>query len=164
MASYGDGYIWRSTGITHDETGFPCTGDPSMIDHQIRRIHDKIYLNCDDIVMAQLVKMEDAEVAVVAMGSVARSALKAISLARAKGIKAGLCRLITIWPFPEKVIAAFAGQVRAIIVPELNLGQIQGQVRQTIEGKTQLIGVNRIDSRLITPDQILETILRGIDN
>ncbi len=158
MASYGDGYIWHTTGIIHDETGFPCTSNPNMIDFQVRRLHDKIAFNRDDIVTVDMRQMDDAEIAVVAMGSVARSAVKAVKMARDRGIKAGLIRLVTIWPFPDEEIIQYTSQLKAFVVPELNLGQIQGQLRQTVEGRTKIVGVNRIDSKLITPEQILESI------
>ncbi|MEW6660924.1 MAG: 2-oxoacid:acceptor oxidoreductase subunit alpha [Bacillota bacterium] len=162
MASFGDGYIWYTTGIIHDETGFPCTGNPALIDFQVRRLHQKIYVNRKDIVTVDVREMEDAEVAVIAMGSVARSAVKAVKLARAKGIRAGLFRLVTMWPFPEEELLSYMPRLKSIVVAELNLGQLQGQVRQTVEGRARVVGVNRIDSRLITPEQILAAILQEV--
>ena len=162
MATYGDGYIWYTTGILHDQQGFPATSSPAMMDFLIRRLHEKIQLNRSDIVTTDIRDMEDAEIAIVAMGSVARSAVKALRLAREKGIKTGLFRLITVWPFPDEEILTYAPKLKAIVVPELNLGQIQGQLRQVVGDKTRVVGVNRVDSKLITPEQILEVVLQEV--
>jgi 2-oxoglutarate/2-oxoacid ferredoxin oxidoreductase subunit alpha len=159
MASFGDGYIWSTTGISHDPSGFPCTANPAMIDFQIRRLHHKIERNRSDIITLDARHMEDAEICVVALGSVARSAVRAVKLAREQGIKAGLFRPVTLWPFPDAELLAVAGRVKTFLVAEMNLGQLQGQVKQVLEGKSQVKGIQRIDSRLITAKEILAAIV-----
>jgi 2-oxoglutarate/2-oxoacid ferredoxin oxidoreductase subunit alpha len=159
MASFGDGYIWSTTGITHDPTGFPCTANPQMIDFQIRRLHHKIAENLKDIITLDTRHMEDAEICVVAVGSIARSAVRAVKLAREKGIKVGLFRPITLWPFPDAELLAFTRKVKTFLVAEMNLGQLQGQVKQVVEGKSQVKGIQRVDSRLITAQELLDAIV-----
>ena len=87
-----------------------------------------------------------------------RSARRAVILAREMGIKAGLFRPITIWPFPAGETASLCAQAGAIIVPELNLGQLIGEVERVARGNTKVIGVNRVTGDLITPDEILDII------
>lgn len=157
MANFGDGYRFHVTGLIHDETGFP-RGLGSDGDYLVRRLVNKVLSKPDQILMVEEVEMEDAQVAVVACGPVARSAKRAIALARGQGIKAGLVRPITIWPFPEDAIREAAQKVDAIVVPELNLGQIALEVERNACGNARVHRLNRVDAELITPDEILAKI------
>ena len=107
---------------------------------------------CDEV------ETGDAEVIVVAFGSVARSAQRAVKEARARGIKAGLIRPATIWPFPEHVIRKYAGKARAFLVPEMNFGQLVLEVERVAGGKSAVHPYNRVDSEIITPTEILNAI------
>jgi 2-oxoglutarate ferredoxin oxidoreductase subunit alpha len=157
MANFGDGYRFHVTGLVHDETGFP-RGKGSDGDYLVRRLTDKILNNLANILMVEGYMLEDAEIALVAYGSVARSAKRAVNLAREKGIKAGLLRPITIWPFPDEEVRKLAENVETIIVPEMNLGQIVREVERCATGKANVYGLNRIDAELITPEEILAKI------
>lgn len=157
MASFGQGYRYHVTGLTHDETGFP-TNDTEKAGILIERLHNKIENNLDDIVQVETLMMEDAEIAVVAYGCTARSAARAVKDARAKGIKAGLFRPITIWPFPAKELKQYAPKLKQVIVAEMNLGQLIIEVERQIAGKVPVDGVLRADGELITPAQILSRI------
>ncbi|NHM28654.1 2-oxoacid:acceptor oxidoreductase subunit alpha [Desulfofundulus sp. TPOSR] len=157
MANFGDGYRYHVTGLVHDEKGNPTT-DPQVAESLILRLHRKIYDHLDDVVTAEGYQLEDAEVVVVAYGAVARSAKRAVKDARAAGIKAGLFRPVTIWPFPEKEVAELAGRVRHIIVAEMNLGQLKGEVERAVQGRVRVTGVNRLNGELITFDEILSAI------
>jgi len=93
----------------------------------------------------------------VAFGTQALSAIGAMHEARAKGIKAGVLRLITIWPFPEDIVRACCAKARAVVVPEMNLGQVRLLVGSALANTgIKIVGVNRVDSITITPAQILE--------
>ena len=157
MASFGEGYRYHVTGLTHDETGFP-TNDTEKAGVLINRLHNKVDMNLDDIVQVETLMMDDAEIAVVAYGSTARSAARAIKDARAQGIKAGLFRPITIWPFPAKELKQYVPQLKQVIVAEMNLGQLILEVERQVAGKSPVHGVLRADGELITPAQILARI------
>ncbi|UCH31963.1 MAG: 2-oxoacid:acceptor oxidoreductase subunit alpha [Candidatus Bathyarchaeota archaeon] len=130
MACFGEGYHFHATGLTHDETGTPKTVSIEEQSKLVKRLCEKIRKNVDKIVKVEEVMLEDADVAVLAYGITSRAALSAVRKARSIGIKAGLLRLITIWPFPEKLVANIAQQVQAIIVPEMNCGQLVREVER----------------------------------
>ncbi|SHF21161.1 2-oxoglutarate ferredoxin oxidoreductase subunit alpha [Desulfofundulus australicus DSM 11792] len=157
MASFGEGYRYHVTGLVHDEKGNPTT-DPQVAESLLLRLHRKIYDHLDDVVSVEGYQLEDAEVTVVAYGAAARSAKRAVKEARAAGIKAGLLRPVTIWPFPEKEVAELAGRVRHIIVAEMNLGQLKGEVERAVRGRVGVSGVNRVNGELITFEEILSAI------
>ncbi|HES59169.1 MAG TPA: hypothetical protein ENO18_01950 [Caldithrix sp.] len=102
----------------------------------------------------------DAKIGLVAYGSSARSAKNALRMAREKGIKAGMVRIKTLWPFPTSRINAFAQQLDALIVPELNLGQIAHEVEHAVKGKLEVHRVNKINGDPIHPKEILDKIER----
>ncbi len=100
MAIAGEGYHFHVTGLTHDERGYPAMTAEAQ-DKLVRRLVDKIRLNTKDIIRYEEVNTDDAEVIVVSYGISARIARYAVQMARDEGIKAGLLRLITVWPFAE---------------------------------------------------------------
>ena len=102
--------------------------------------------------------LEDAEVVLWAYGSSARSARYAVNELRKEGIKAGLFRPLTLWPFPEKRTAELAEQAKAIIVPEMNLGQMIIEVDRIAQGRCIIDGVNRVDGDPLNPGQIMAKV------
>lgn len=159
MAAFGDGYRYHVTGLIHDVRGFP-TERSDEIQAFLTRIHRKIYNNFSDIMMVKEEFTEDAEVLVIAYGSVARSARRAVREARNRGVKAGLVQLVTIWPFPRQAIEPLLRRVRAVLVPELNLGQISREVKRVNQGRTRIEKLNRIDGQLMTPNEILSRLVK----
>ena len=157
IAHAGQGYKVHMTGLTHDERGYPAL-DPETHDQLINRLVDKIRLNADDIILFEEIDVEDADTIVIAFGCTARSARHAVNEARADGLKCGLLRMITVWPFPETRIRELIqqGKVERFIVPEVNLGQL----RREVERLTQLpvICLNHAGGRMPTPEDILELI------
>ncbi|MHA2424179.1 MAG: transketolase C-terminal domain-containing protein, partial [Candidatus Thorarchaeota archaeon] len=115
-------------GLTHDERGYPSDKENIQIE-LVTRLNDKIIKNRDDIIDVERIMLDDAKVAVIAYGTPSRSARKAIKDARAEGIKVGMLRLKTVWPFPEEQVADLASNVDHIIVAEQNLGQVYHMVR-----------------------------------
>ncbi|MCU0613358.1 MAG: 2-oxoacid:acceptor oxidoreductase subunit alpha, partial [Candidatus Eisenbacteria bacterium] len=97
---------------------------------------------------------------VIAYGSVSRSARRAVREARQRGVKCGLVQLITLWPFPRQMVEPLLGRVRAVLVPELNMGQMSREVKRVNQGATRVETLNRLDGNLITPNEILTRILR----
>lgn len=159
MGIFGDGYRYHVTGLVHDVRGFP-TERPDEIVPFLQRLFRKINQHFSDIQMVEEYQTEDAEVLVVAYGSVARSVRRAVADARSRGVKAGLFKLITLWPFPRRLLEPRLKQVRAVLVPELNLGQMAREVKRINQGMTRVETLNRIDGRLITPEEILERLVR----
>jgi 2-oxoglutarate ferredoxin oxidoreductase subunit alpha len=157
LAPFGSGYRYHVTGLIHDFTGFPTT-DSTKVKYLKDRLHDKVYANLDDIIEVDEIDTDDIDYLVVSYGSVSRSAASAVKEAREAGIKVGLLRLKTIWPFADKYIDKYADKVKAMIVPEQNQGQIVYEVQRAVNGKTKVFAENRYDGELITPKQILERI------
>ncbi|MEA3475654.1 MAG: 2-oxoacid:acceptor oxidoreductase subunit alpha [Candidatus Cloacimonadota bacterium] len=129
FAKAGDGYRYHTTGLTHDERGYPVmTEECQKI--CVTRLVEKIKKHADEIIMLEERDIDDADVVVVAYGITARTVVPAIEKAKKKGIKVGLLRLITVWPFPEKRIRKLAQKVKGFVVPEINLGQIVLEVER----------------------------------
>lgn len=160
MACFGEGYRFHATGLTHNEQGYPQTSSSEVQSRLVRRLCEKISQNEDKIVRVERVMLEDADVAVVAYGIVARAALSAVRKARASGIKAGLLRLITLWPFPEKQVAEIASHAKAIVVPEMNCGQLVREVERAAK-ETPVAFLSKLGEDPHTPMEILEVIRRN---
>ena len=128
MALLGSKYQFYATGLTHDERGYPSDSDKVQIE-LITRLSNKILHNAEKIIDVDRVELDDARIAVISYGTPARSAKRAIKVAREQGIKVGMLRLKTVWPFPEKEIAQIATEVDHIIVAEQNLGQVYYMVK-----------------------------------
>lgn len=159
MGIFGDGYRYHVTGLVHDVRGFP-TQRSDEISSFLNRTFRKINQHLSDIQMVDEYLTEDAEVIVIAYGSVARSAKRAVLEARQRGIKAGLLQLITLWPFPRRIVEPYLSGVRSVLVPEMNRGQISREVKRINQGKARVEGLNRIDGGLITPEEILVSLLK----
>lgn len=157
MPPFGSGYRWHVTGLIHDETGFP-KGTPEATVESTNRLHDKLYNNLDDIVEVENFQMDDAEYAIVAFGGAARAVYEAVNMARAEGIKVGLVRPITIWPFAEKQMKALAAKVKHIMVHELNYGQYVEEVQRVVAGKVPVTSYGVYNNEPATPDELLAKI------
>ncbi|TAN62943.1 2-oxoacid:acceptor oxidoreductase subunit alpha [bacterium] len=157
LAPFGTGYRYHVTGLNHKKDGFP-TNDSKQINENNLRIMRKIENHKAEIWKNEEVSLKDADVAVFSIGSTARSANFAVKAAREAGIKAGLLRPLTIWPFPDAAVKELAKRVKAIIVPELNLGQMVLEVERCAGGACKVEGIHRVDGEPITPAQILEII------
>lgn len=155
FADFGTGYRYNVTGLSHDETGFP-TNDPPKIKALHYRLNRKIDRYRQQIIEYKAEYLKDADICVVAFGSSARSAYRAVRIAREQGIKVGIFQLFVIWPFPYDELSDLATRIKRFIVPEMNLGQIAHEV--SCATKCDVIKVNRVDGGLITPAEILERI------
>jgi 2-oxoglutarate/2-oxoacid ferredoxin oxidoreductase subunit alpha len=155
LAAFGSEYRFHVTGLNKMQDGFPTT-KASIVQAEEERQVRKVEANADDIIKYEEYMMEDAEIVVVAFGSTSRSARFAVNEARKQGIKAGLFRLITFWPFPEKQLLALSKKVKAFITPEMNLGMCTGVVKGCIEGNAPVHGIFRVDGEPINPGQILD--------
>lgn len=158
MADFGTGYRWHVDSNVHDEHGFPATSSPSTANSLVRRLNAKVADRADEIVRTEEYRLDDAEVAIVAYGSVARSAAEAVDTARDEGKPVGLLRPITLWPFPEAAVQELASRVRTILVPEMNLGQMVYEVERLTCGQAQVVPLNRIDGLSIAPGEIIDVL------
>ena len=157
MASFGEGYRFHLTGLTHDEFGLP-TSDNIEIAKKLGKLKLKIERHLSDISQVNTYKIEDAHIVILAYGSVARAARQAGLLSRKKRFKAGLFQPITLWPFPDRQLRQISRKADLIVVAELNQGQIINEVRRVCKSHSKVVGLNRYDGELITPEQILEKI------
>ena len=159
MGIFGDGYRYHVTGLIHDVRGFP-TQRPDEIVPFMNRLFRKINQHFYDIQLVEQETTEDAEVLIIAYGSVARSARRSVREARNRGVKAGLLQLVTLWPFPRQIVEPLLRRVRVVLVPELNMGQVSREVKRINQGATRVETLNRIDGNLITPAEILVRLLK----
>ena len=157
MAHAGEGYKVHMTGLTHDERGYPSL-TPDRHDALVRRLVDKVRLNAESIEIYDEYRLEDAETVIVAFGCTSRSARQAARMARARGRRCGLLRLVSIWPFPEQRIRQLLdqGTVKRFVVPEVNLGQLRREVERLTGLPIERI--NHAGGAMPTPQDILEVI------
>ena len=161
MAIAGEGYRFHVTGLTHDERGYPEMTAAAQ-ERLVRRLVDKIRLNRKDIINYEEVGTEDAEVVVCAYGITARVARRAVQQARDEGIRAGLLRLITVWPFAEDRVRELAQQVKAFVVPEINYGQIVLEVERCAGGRAKTLLLPHMGGGMHQPQTILEGIRKAL--
>ncbi len=159
LASYGEGYRFHVTGLTHDSHGFP-TNKSGEAGEMMERLRKKISYNIRDLVQIESYQMEDAKIAIFTAGITARAAKAAIAMARYEGIKVGLLRPLTIWPFPDDAVRKMLRNVETVIVPELNQGQLIHEIQRLTKDKNEsnLIPLQRVNGQLITPNDILHKI------
>ncbi|MBE0597353.1 MAG: 2-oxoacid:acceptor oxidoreductase subunit alpha [Desulfuromonadales bacterium] len=159
LAAFGSEYRFHVTGLNKAQDGFPTT-KAEYVDAEERRQISKVENEKAraDIESNEEYLTEDAEVLIFAYGSTSRSARYAVNELRKEGIKAGLFRPITLWPFPEKRVALLGKQVKAIIVPEMNLGQMNLEVERVVKGTCPVISIGRVDGEPLNPGQIIAQV------
>lgn len=157
MADFGSGYRWHMTGLVHDETGFP-KGTPAATKNSQDRLHLKLRDHEDDIVQVENYRTDDADVVVIAYGGAARTAYDAVDMARDEGIRAGLLRPVTIWPFADRQIQAAAKKTKRLLVHELNCGQYVREVGRAVRGLVPVDLYAKYDNEPATPEQLLGKI------
>jgi 2-oxoglutarate ferredoxin oxidoreductase subunit alpha len=157
IAKAGDGYRFHTTGLTHDERGYPEMSADCQ-ERCVRRLVDKIRKNAGDIVRVEEEDTEGADIVVVSYGITSRVALRAVQKARRDGIRVGHLRLITIWPFPEETVRRLAGRVGAFVFPELNFGQMFLELQRVVEGKSGCILIPHAGGTVHNPEFIYQRI------
>lgn len=161
MALAGEGYHFHVTGLTHDERGYPAMNAAAQ-DRLVRRLVDKIRVNKTDIIRYEEAWVDDAEVVVCAYGITARVARHAVQMARSQGIRAGMLRLITVWPFPEEHVRELARKVKAFLVPEINYGQIVLEVERCACGEASTRLLPHMGGGVHHPQAILDAIRESV--
>ena len=158
MPAVGDGFDVAVTASTHDEQGVRFTQDGTVHRKMMEKLVAKVYSHVGDIVETECYNTDDCEVGLISFGCASRAIYEAVERAEASGISVGYVRLKTIWPFPDEAVAALARSARRIIVPEMNMGQVAGEV-QRLSKNAQVVKLNKIGGgELITPDEILDKI------
>ena len=157
LAPFGTGFRFHVTGLTHDRAGFATTV-PAEVDRAVRNLKRKMDRFRLEIIQVEHEHLADADVVVAAYGICARSAMAATMQARAKGYKVGCINLKTIWPFCFRLIQRVSESAKAIVVPEMNLGQLVREFERAVCGHTQVVPINRVDGEAIAPRQILEVV------
>lgn len=154
MADFGSGFRYHVTGLMHDETGFPSNSTANA-GRLMDRLMDKIEANKDDIITYEEIETEDAEYLILAYGGTARTAKAAVKTLRAEGIKVGLFRPITLWPFPNERVNALSEQVKDIIVAELNYGQLILEVERVVKSNCSVRFCGKANGEVLTPDELV---------
>jgi 2-oxoglutarate/2-oxoacid ferredoxin oxidoreductase subunit alpha len=160
MAHAGEGYKFHVTGLTHDEHGYPNMTPPTQ-DKLIRRLQSKVREAAHRITLLEEEGLDHADVVVVSYGITSRVAQRAIEMARQRGLRVGKLRLITCWPFPEERIRTLAARVKALVVPELNLGQMVREVERASGGLARTFGVSHAGGSVHHPEDILRVIVEA---
>jgi 2-oxoglutarate ferredoxin oxidoreductase subunit alpha len=160
MAIAGQGYRFHTTGLTHDERGYPAS-TPEAQDKLVRRLVDKIRLNSQHIIDYRETQIEDADIVVCAYGITTRIARFSVNTARDEGIRAGLLQLVTVWPFAEEHIRELSSQIKAFVVPEINYGQIVLEIERCAGGKAEIIPVPHLGGGVHSPETILDAIRKA---
>jgi len=161
MSDFGGVHRFNVTGLYHDMWGFPST-DPAVVDDLAHHLHDKIELQADQIAAGRRYALEDAEILLISYGTPARSALQVVHEARQNGQRLGLLELQTLWPFPGRMVQEACRDREAVIVVEMNMGQIFHQVQAAVDERRSVFLANRVDGRFITPRDI-RRILRIVE-
>ena len=152
---------WASTGRTRDRKPNIITSlelMPEAMEQRNLHLQEKYRTIKEREVRYETIELDDADIMIVAFGSAARIAEKAIELAREEGIKAGLFRPITLWPFPEKQIAEAAHGKRGVLVAEINAGQMIQDVRLSVNGEEPVEHFGRLGGIVPEPEEIVKAI------
>jgi 2-oxoglutarate ferredoxin oxidoreductase subunit alpha len=159
MPAFGEGERLLVTGSTHNELGFRKTDDPEAHAKLVERINNKILDHRKTMVETEDYFLEDSETALIAYGFTARTSLYVVKRLRKQGVHVGLLRLKTLWPFPEEAVAGLGKKVKKVVVPEMNLGQVAGEVKKYCS--CEVIPVGQTNGEVIRPETIME-LLRKI--
>ena len=157
LADLGEGYRYHVTGLTHDERGFPTRRQDEAAPFYTR-LFAKVSRQFAYLEMVKQFQLEDAELVIIAYGCVARAAQAAVRLGRERGLKIGLLQLVSLWPFPRRAVSEALAGKKAALVAELNLGQIRREVLRVNDGRTSVLGLNKVDGTMITPEEILNRL------
>jgi 2-oxoglutarate/2-oxoacid ferredoxin oxidoreductase subunit alpha len=160
MPAFGEGENLMVTGSTHDEFGFRKTDDPLAHQQLVERLNQKVLNHRDKIVQTDSVYLDDAELVIISYGFTARSALYAVEELRKEGKKVGMLRFKTIWPFADQAVLQLNDAVSRVFIPEMNLGQIEGEVRKLFRG--DIFSYHQINGEIIHPQRMIEEVRRFI--
>ena len=158
MPVFGDGNRYTVTGVTHGKNGLPVTNDPSQTEQHIKRILAKIDMHVDEIESWEEYMVEDADVLLVAVGLTGRCVKGAVEEMRKVGMKVGLFRPLTLWPFPEKKFRELSDKASTVITCELNEGQLYEIARSVIVNNNKVVKLTQSSGLLLTAEQIINAV------
>ncbi len=161
MASFGSGYRYHVTGLTHDKDGFPTRKEDEVI-AKMERLKHKITRRLDELEDVQMHDVEESSVVIFAYGSVYRSALAAQAILKKKRKTVGIFRPVTLWPFPDRTVKEMLDSKDVVLVPELNQGQIIHEVERMTRDSVRVVPLHRIDGYEITPEEIVDAVMEVI--
>lgn len=157
MAAFGEGHRYHITGLFHDESGFPSNSSKNA-EKMLNRMMDKVSDNHDDIIAYDEYMTEDAEYLIVSYGSTARGAKNAVNKLRKEGVKVGLFRPISLWPFPVDRLSVLGKQVKKILVAEMNLGQMVLEVERVVKSDAEVFHFGRANGEVLVPEEIVNKL------
>lgn len=158
--TFGSGYHTYVTGLTHNDKGFPATDKQPDHERLIKRLIEKITDDRDILTSIEEIDLDDAEIAFVTFGASARPAESAVEIARSKGIKVGMLRMKTVWPFPRQTIYDLSKKVNTIIVPEMSMGQIYHVVKEWAAKDCEIVLAPKVGGVMHLPMELVD-ILEG---
>jgi len=156
MPAFGEGERLAVTGSTHDAFGFRKTDDPEAHAKLVGRINEKILKNRNRMIGTEDYFLEDSEIMIIAYGFTARTSLYAVDQLKKEGMKVGMLRIKTLWPFPDEAVTEAGKRVKKVIVPEMNLGQVAGEVKKFCP--CEVIQIHQTDGEIIRPETIIEML------
>lgn len=154
MSDFGGEHIARYTTSTHDKAAY-LTGNPAIIQEMVEHYAAKIDDAANDIALVKEDFQKDAKTLIISYGVISRSASVALQEARSRGLKVSSLVLQTIWPVPTAAIRSAMEGVDKVIVPEMNLGQYRLEIERLAPERLEVVGVNKMDTTLISPEEIL---------
>jgi len=160
MPAFGEGYCLAVSSFARTEDGSP-TQSYSVYKPLIERLWNKVEDDRDSLTQVETGWTEDMDILVIAFGPVARSVKAAVKQARAQGIRAGFCRLITIWPFPDNFLRRLCTDLDKVIVAEMNMGKVIREVERCLGSSTEVELLSKPGIELHRPGEILEAIRRA---
>jgi 2-oxoglutarate ferredoxin oxidoreductase subunit alpha len=160
MPAFGEGEKLLVTSSTHNEYGLRKTADPLTQEKLVTRLHNKIVNNREEIIQYENYYLEDAAVVVVCYGFTARSSLFAVERLRDEGERIGMVRLKTLWPFADRAIKGIGSKVKKIFVPEMNMGQVVGEVMKYAPWDMDVIPYNQVNGEVIHPNTLVQQLRR----
>jgi 2-oxoglutarate ferredoxin oxidoreductase subunit alpha len=158
FAPFGTGYHTYVTGLTHNEQGLPRSTSTVIHERLLNRLADKILLYRDELTYVEEWYADDCDVALITYGIVAGACRDAVELARQRGIRVGMLRLITVWPLPDEIVIRWAERTRALLVPEMNMGQIVHPIREAVAGRCPVVSLPKIGGALHTPAELVQAL------
>lgn len=156
LAEYGSEYVFHITSSMHGESGF-SQNDPANAQRKIDHLYDKIYSHLEDIIMTREYMIQDMRLLIVTSGSTVRAAIEAARQARKQGMRVGVLQLVTVWPFADAVITSLASLAGKVLVPEMNKGQMKGEVERIV-GCIPVFGLQKTDGTGIDPSEVLAAV------
>ena len=165
MPAFGEGYKFNITGLIHDETGFP-TNSNAIAKVMSERLMKKVEDNIADIIQYETSDVRGCDILVLTYGGTARTVKAAVKLAAETGVKVGVFRPITIWPFPAEAFRACVrdNKIKNVLVAELNYGQLSLEAERVLKSDAKVSHIGKIDGDILYPGEVLNKIKEVLKN